>query len=641
MCGIAGIVDVQKAVNRPAIEAMCRAIHHRGPDHSGVLVQQGSQFSVGLGSQRLSIIDLSDAGNMPISNETDDIWIIYNGELYNHRELRTELEARGHQYHSNTDTETIVHAYEEYGLDCLQRFNGMFAFALYDQRRQRVVLARDPMGIKPLHYAWDGKRLTFCSELRGLFAADGQIPSLNPVAVNLYLSLGYIPSPHSIYSGIRKLPPGASLVFEDGQCELNTFWRPQLRQSDAGPDDLDSLVETTRTVIEDAVVRQLMSDVPVGVFLSGGLDSSIVTVLAQKHHDDVMDTFSVGFGQDGGGLDTSDLYNQDLLHARAVAKELGTRHHEVVVPTDERITGLIMDTLAHMDEPVWESSFVSLHIMSRLAREHGVKVVLTGDGGDELFGGYPWYFGAQRFERMQRLPFLQHALPFLQAVSGGSTLGVKARDLRLRLRQDDIGRYRINHDIFSEVEKHALTGANDIERQTDDPVNQHVRDLLEGSGAETWTERLAMADLSLWVRDHFNQRVDRMSMMNSIEARVPLQDQQVVDFALGVPIALKLYDGQAKYLLRRAFASQLPDIVLKRPKRPFAVPAWTWLRGPLRDFTADMLSANSVRSLGLLDPQAVQQIVADFLAGNDDLAFKMWAMLNLHAWFRATSEISL
>ncbi|HYO87533.1 MAG TPA: asparagine synthase (glutamine-hydrolyzing), partial [Candidatus Limnocylindrales bacterium] len=527
MCGIAGIIDFKAAVSRSTIEAMCCAIHHRGPDHSGLLVQQGAQFSLGLGSQRLSIIDLSDAGNMPICNEAGDVWIVYNGELYNHRELRAELEARGHQYSSNTDTETIVHAYEEYGLNCLKRFNGMFAFALYDQRNERVVLARDPMGIKPLHYAWDGNRLTFCSELRGLFAAEQCRPPLDPVAVNLYLSLGYIPSPHSIYSGVRKLPPGASLVIENRTCTLDMFWTPQLRPSSDGPRDLDSLTETTRTVIEDAVVRQLMSDVPVGVFLSGGLDSSIVTVLAQRHHGDVMDTFSVGFGRDGGGLDTRDLYNQDLVHARAVAAAMGTRHHEVVVPTDDRIAGLIMDTLAHMDEPVWESSFVSLHVMSRLARDHGVKVVLTGDGGDELFGGYPWYFGAQRFERLQRLPFLQHALPFLQAIGGSSILAVKARDLRLRLRQDDIGRYRINHDIFSEIEKHDLIGTNAIERQADDPVSQYVRELFDASGAETWTERLAMADLTLWVRDHFNQRVDRMSMMNSIEARVPLQDQQV------------------------------------------------------------------------------------------------------------------
>jgi asparagine synthase (glutamine-hydrolysing) len=635
MCGIVGIVDYQQSVHLATIKAMCQAIEHRGPDHSGCYIDQNSTFAVGLGSQRLSIVDLSAAGNQPITNETEDIWIVYNGELYNHIELRRELEARGHHYRSHADTETIVHAYEEYGTACLQRLNGMFAFALYDTRRQLVILARDPMGIKPLYYTWDGNRLIFGSELRGLFAATNNVPAVNPTALSLYLSLGYIPSPHCIFNGIHKLPPGASLVIENKQLRIDLFWTPQIQETSTVNLEPAALVETTRSVIEDAVIRQLMSDVPVGVFLSGGLDSSIITVLAQRHHSALMDTFSVGFADAQGELDSDDLYNQDLVHAREVAHALGTRHHEVIVPTDGGIADLLQATLTHIDEPVWESSFVSLHLMSKLARQHGVIVVLTGDGGDELFAGYPWYFSAQRFQRYQKVPFMRLALPLLSTIGGKGTLGVKARDLQQRLVQDDMGRYRINYDIFSEQEKGELLTPEILAGLAIDPVNHHVRELLSDSGADTLLEKLAVADLALWVREHFNQRVDRMSMMNSVEARVPLQDMKVVEFALGVPMPLKMRNGKSKYLLREAFQADLPSAVLKRPKRPFATPAWTWLRKPLRVFVMDMLSADSVRAVGLLNPEAVQHIVTKFMNGDDRLAFKVWTLLNLHVWYHS------
>jgi asparagine synthase (glutamine-hydrolysing) len=637
VCGIAGIVGIHAGIDRGQLDAMCRAIEHRGPDSDGKLVLDGPALSVGLGSRRLSIIDLSSAGDMPLSNETGDLWIVYNGELYNHSQLRDTLLALGHVYHSHTDTETIVHAYEEYGLDCLQRFNGMYAFALFDQRNQRVILARDPMGIKPLYYMEHEGHVLFCSELCGLLAALSSVPAVDPTALSLYLSLGYVPSPNCIYAGIRKLAPGSTLIIEDGTVTEHTFWTPRLRPSSATASDMAELVTTVRTLVEDSVVRQLMSEVPVGVFLSGGLDSSIITALAQKHHSGTLDTFSVGFGRADGGFDEHDLYNHDLMHAREVSAALGTRHHEVIVPTDHSIADRFTSTLAHIDEPTWESSFVSLSFMSQLAREHGVKVVLTGDGGDELFAGYPWYFGAQRFERMRRIPLLQYALPFLQGVAHNRPLGEKARDLRIRLRQDDVGRYRATHDIFSEAEKGALSGSNG-QGVLGDPVNRLIAALFAGSGASTWAERLAIADLTLWVREHFNQRVDRMSMMHSVEARVPLQDQTVVDFALSVPLGLKLYSGQSKYLLRNAFVDVVPASVVRRPKRPFSVPAWTWLRGPMRDFTLDTLSRSSIQASGILDPNRVQQTVTDFMAGNDGLAFRVWTLLNLQAWMNRTRQ---
>lgn len=635
MCGIAGLVRYEEPISRLLLQAMCDGIQHRGPDNEGFYVSDGPPLSVGLGSRRLSIIDLSTAGHMPISNETGDVWIVYNGELYNHQSLRETLVARGHVYQSNTDTETIVHAYEEYGLDCLAKFNGMFAFALFDQRLNRVVLARDPMGIKPLYYSIDQDGIVFSSELRGLTPALPMTPEIDPSAISLYLSFGYVPSPHCIFRGVRKLPPGASLVIEANKVHEHLFWSPRIRQTTASVAGIDGLVADVRSLVEDAVARQLMSDVPVGVFLSGGLDSSIVTALAQKFHGGRMDTFSVGFEGAASSMDPDDLYNHDLIHAREVAASLGTRHHEIIVPTDGGITEHYLKSLAYIDEPLWETSFVSLNFMSGLAHDHGVKVVLTGDGGDELFAGYPWYFGARRFEQMRRVPFLQHALPFLQAVARNRPLGEKARDLRVRLRQDDVGRYRTNHDIFDVSEKPSML----VGDGHDDPVDAHIRDLYDRSGAATWAERLAMADLTLWVREHFNQRVDRMTMMHSIEARVPLQDQTVVEFALGVPLALKLHSGQSKYLLRKAFADILPENVLKRPKRPFSVPTWTWLRGPMKELTCEMLSQSSVRAAGIVDPAATESVVSSFMGGNDRLAFKVWTLLNLHAWHQTTREL--
>ncbi len=638
MCGIAGIIDIREVVNPKSVVEMCRAIEHRGPDHSGQLQQFSQGISVGLGSQRLSIIDLSPAGNQPISNETNDIWIVYNGELYNHAELRRELEARGHQYRSHTDTETIVHAYEEYGIDCLSRFNGMFAFALYDQRQHEVVLARDPMGIKPLYYRWQNGRLAFSSELRGLAEAyPNESFSINPDALNIYLSFGYVPSPFSIYAGIEKLPPGASLVLRDQRLHTSYYWTPQPWSvaSPALPDTAE-LVTQTRTLVESAVRRQLMSDVPVGVFLSGGLDSSIVTMLAQRHHGQSMDTFSIGFASEHGHLDVNDVYNQDLIHARLVSNTFGTRHHEIIFPSGDDISTQFEAALDHIDEPVWETSFVSLQLMAQLARSNGVKVVLTGDGGDELFAGYPWYAGFSRFQRIRHLPLLRTGLPLLSVAAGGSTLGVKARDLRLRLDRDEAGHYQHHHEIFSESLKRELLQPNLTAAPYSDPVRPFLEDLIGRSRPHNLLEMIAVTDLALWVREHFNQRVDRMTSMHSVEARVPLQDMEVVRFALSIPMTVKMNKRQPKFLLREAFGMNLPDAIMRRAKRPFATPTWSWLRGPLRSYTLDLLSPDAVRAAGVLDPDAVHRIVTAFMNGDDSHAFRVWTLVNLAAWQRVT-----
>lgn len=633
MCGIAGIIDLQGIVRPETVLAMCRAIEHRGPDHSGQFQHTSQGMSVGLGSQRLSIIDLSTAGNQPISNEANDIWIVYNGELYNHAELRRELEARGHRYRSHTDTETIIHAYEEYGIDCLSRFNGMFAFALYDQRRNEVVLARDPMGVKPLYYRWQGRQLAFSSELCGLIEAfPGESFSTDPAALSIYLSFGYVPSPFCIYEGVKKLPPGASMILKDQELRTAYYWTPQPLAATQPVPAITDLVSQTQALVESAVRRQLMSDVPVGVFLSGGLDSSIVTMLAQRHHGQAMDTFSIGFADERGEIDTTDLYNQDLVHARIVSNAFGTRHHEIVFPAGDGIASQFEAAMGHIDEPVWETSFVSIQLMAQLARSNGVKVVLTGDGGDELFAGYPWYAGFSRFQRIRRLPFLRAGLPLLSMAARGSTLGIKARDLRLRLDRDEVGHYQHHHEIFSESLKHELIRPDASAAPISDPVRPFIDELIRRTKPHSLLEMIAVIDLSLWVREHFNQRVDRMTSMHSVEARVPLQDMEVVRFALSIPMTIKLKKRQPKYLLREAFGADLPSAVMKRPKRPFATPTWSWLRGPLRSYTLELLSPRAVHAGGLLDADTVHRIVTAFMAGDDSHAFRVWTLINLAAW---------
>jgi asparagine synthase (glutamine-hydrolysing) len=650
MCGIAGIVSSAGQIEPSLLEAMCHALGHRGPDDAGAYIEQGQPLSVGLGARRLSIIDLREAGHQPMSNEAGDVWLAYNGELYNHRDLRRELEARGHRYRSRTDTETVIHAFEEYGVDCLSHFNGMFAFALYDRRRRCVLLARDRMGIKPLYYCWDGQELLFASELRALLPHLRTARRVSGAALSLYLSLGYVPSPYCLCEGVFKLPPGAYLLLQARQGDgttsgatvsLHTYWLAQSRVPCGDSRAPRDLVARTRSTLEAAVERQLMSDLPVGVFLSGGIDSTIVTALANRGSAAPIDTFSVGFADSRGVMPPDSPYNQDLFCARQVARQLNTRHHEIVLEEGPELAGLLRDAVSCLDEPLWEPSFLSLHLMSELARQQGVIVILTGDGGDELFGGYPWYESARRLEVYERMPGLKAALPILATIAGEGAIGVKARDLVRRLGQSDLIKYRLTHEIFPADEKQDLIKPEPCrqmasgEADTVDPVSWLLIPALEGSGARDLPEKLALADLTLWVREHFNHRLDRMSMKHSVEARVPFQDNEVMDLALSIPMKLKRHGGTAKYLLRQACRDLLPKAVLNRPKRPLGVPAWSWLRGPLRGFTFETLAPGRIREFGVLEPEMVQTVVHGFMAGDDSLVLRAWVLLNLQLWCEA------
>ncbi|MBK9121843.1 MAG: asparagine synthase (glutamine-hydrolyzing) [Chloroflexi bacterium] len=629
MCGIAAIAALNAPIDMDMLARMAHAISHRGPDQDGIAQFEAGPLHAGLGSKRLSIIDLSEAGRMPLSNEDGSIWIVYNGELYNHPEMRAALEARGHVFRSNSDTETVVHAYEEYGDAFLEQLNGMFALALFDQREQRLIVARDPLGIKPVYYHWNGNRLLLASELRALLASCDIEREMDPTALGLYLSLGYVPSPHSLVRGVRKLEPGTYLVLDSGGMRTERYWTSPAPQPQA---DIPTSVQRVREAVTGAVRRQLMSDVPIGVFLSGGLDSTLIAHLAMRDHNGPMASFSIGFPDAAGRVDETSIYNRDLIHARQVARDLGMDHHELLVSPTLDVPDLLVRSVVGLDEPTWEPSFTSLNLLAAEARKHGAIVILTGDGSDELFGGYPWHTAAFRHQTLERIPALRAALPLLERIGRGRTLGIKARDLRTKLHAPVSTYYRYTFELLTEAEKQALVPRDFAPQVTDEAVEALVNDRLSGLGTLELPDALALLDLLLWVREQFNHRVDRMTMLHSIEARVPLQDLEVVRAALSVPLRTRLHGGQSKYLLREAFKDVVPDHVLNRPKRPFSTPTEGWLRGPLRPLIHELLSGPHLDGT-VLNPESTAALVGRFFAGDDRLSFKVWALLNLQIWY--------
>lgn len=633
MCGIAGMVELGGPVEAQSIRTMLASIRHRGPCDSGVYVDQQRGLSVGLGTQRLSIIDLSPAGHQPMANETGEVWIAYNGELYNHEELRVDLERRGHVYRSRTDTETVLHAYEEYDVGCFQLFNGMFACSIYDRSQRRVVLGRDRMGIKPLYYRWDGATLVFGSEMKSLVGVMRTRPEVSPEALDLYLSLGYVPAPYCMYQGVQKLPPGSYAILEGDRLVVQRFWSPRLDHAHDQLADQD-LIELTRDTVAGAIRRQLMSDVPVGAYLSGGLDSSIIASEAQRAQGGRLHTFSVGFAEsDSARIEAT--YNTDLHHAREFAHYLGTEHHEVIVRTDRSLEDLLRTLAFALDEPLWEGSFLSLHLLSLEARAQGIVVALTGDGSDELFGGYPWYLGSIRSERYEQSTLVRLALPAISALFGPHSLGQKARDLQRRIGQSDLVRYRLYYQIFRADEVRTIAPGTAAQAGLAPLTDRLLLDHLAAAGVAPLADKFALLDLVLWVRQHFNQRIDRMAMHNSVEARVPFQDNSVVDLALGISMTRKLAGGEGKYLLRRAFADCLPKWLLTRRKRPFAAPTTSWLRGPLRDFLLATLAPRRLDAFGLLVPSEVDSVVRRFLSDPHDNGFRAWVLLMLQLWCEA------
>lgn len=601
------------------LRAMCQALVHRGPDDEGFYLDAYAA----LGMRRLSIIDLV-TGRQPISNEAKTLHVVFNGELYNYRELRGYLAARGHTFATESDTEVIVHAYEEFGDQCLTRFNGMFSFALWDSTRRRLLLARDRVGIKPLYYWHGNSEIVFGSELKALLIHPAVPRALDRLALDQFLMLEYIPSPRTIYEGVYKLAPGHLLSFEDGKLTVRRYWEIPA-QTLSGREE--ELAEQLSELIHDAVRMQLMSDVPLGAFLSGGIDSSTI-VAAMRHAAPELRTFSIGFGDKS--------YNE-LTDARSVAAYFGAHHAEQVL--EPEIADLAPQLIRHFDEPFADMSLFPTYLVSRLARS-SVKVVLSGDGGDELFGGYDTYVAQQadvyyrqlpEALRLRLLPALMNLVPPRPAKKGsvnklkrfieGAALPSELRHTRWMV-------------FLNESQRQALYTPDYYQAHRGSTAFSLIQDHFQECATLDPLAQQQYVDIKTYLADDILTKVDRMSMAASLEVRVPLLDHRIVEFALNLPPHMKLRGQQTKVILRRAMAAQLPAGVLKKPKQGFSIPLKHWLCSTLRPLMMDLLSPDVVNRRGYFTSATVSAWVAEHLAGRANHSHRLWTLMVFELWYR-------
>jgi asparagine synthase (glutamine-hydrolysing) len=613
MCGIAGIVNFDGRPVAPGeLSAMCDALAHRGPDEDGFYVGPG----VGLGMRRLSIIDLH-TGRQPIANEDRSVWVVFNGEIYNFRELRDELERRGHVFSTDTDTEVIAHLYEEQGPRCVERLRGMFAFALWDEGRRQLLLARDRLGIKPLYFADLGGRLVFGSELKALLALGEIEPALDWAALSHLFAFLATPRDASLIKGVRKLEPGQVLIATvDRGIRLERYWDVRF-EPDHGRDE-DYFIERLRELLEESVRLHLVSDVPLGAFLSGGIDSSSVVALMSRLAPEPVKTFSIGFTDEG---------YSELEHARFVSRTFGTEHRELVLEPDALD---ILDALAfYLDEPLGDPSAIPTYLVSRLASE-SVTVVLSGDGGDELFAGYDKYVVEGRERRYRFVPRplrkLAGRLPDFMPDR------MRGRNFLRHLSFDGVERYLDATTLFR-LDEQARLFADDAAAHLAnyDPWDAGRPWLAGGNGH--WLSALQYADLNGYLPLDILTKVDRMSMAHSIEARVPLLDHKIVEFAATIPPDLLVKNGVTKYVLKRAMQGLLPTPIIDRPKHGFAVPLGRWFRGRLGGVVRDLLLSAESRRRGIFNPAYIERLLKRHEAGRP-LDFHLWTLMSFELWCR-------
>ena len=623
MCGIAGFVDaaIGRNTQGPArldgefnlVHRMCEVIRHRGPDDEGIHVEPG----VGLGMRRLSIIDLA-GGRQPIHNESSSVWVVFNGEIYNYRQLRGELEALGHRFSTSSDTESIVHAYEEWGEDAFRRLRGMFGIALWDRPKRTLLLARDRAGQKPLHYAERGGRLHFASEIKSLLAAGAVEPTLDLAALDHYLAFLYTPRDGSILEGVKKLPPGHFLRWRDGRSEVVRYWQIAAEETFTGSEN--EAIEELGVVLRDAVSSHMMSDVPLGAFLSGGVDSSAVVGMMAQASSRPVKTFSIGF---------DDPAFDELEHARTVAQHFGTEHHEFVVKPDG--LSILGDLISHFDEPFADSSAIPTWYVSEIARRH-VTVVLSGDGGDELFGGYDRYLPHPRVARFDKAP-----LPGLRAAAALAwpllPHGTRGKNFLRHVARDPAGRYLDSITFFQPDERAALyaEGARAALASRAEAAMWPRFDRFSGLPHDS---RMMRFDFETYLPEDVLTKVDRMSMAHSIESRVPLLDNHVIDFAATLPSRFKIKDGRRKHVLKETLRPLLPAGILDRRKQGFGIPLGTWFRGGLTGLFSDVLESPRARQRGYFEPAFVSRLLKEHLAGQRDHTLRLWQLTVFELWHR-------
>jgi asparagine synthase (glutamine-hydrolysing) len=637
MCGICGWIARRPGaseVDRATVMQMNTTLTHRGPDDSGVEVFENAALAM----SRLSIIDRL-TGNQPAANDTKTCWIVYNGEIYNFLPLRRDLEARGYRFHTRSDTEVVLHAYEEWGPDCVHHLRGMFALAIYDRRPLtsnhqsepltapgRLILARDRVGKKPLYYYYNTDTFLFASEIKALLAHPEVPRQVNRQVIPLYLAYGYAPAPFTMFKDIHELPPGHTLIVQDGQISTHNYWdigalpRPshslQLSEQDWS--------HQLRDLLEEAVALRLNSDVPLGVLLSGGLDSTAVVAFMARHMDQPIKTFAIGF--------TDDPSFNELEYARLAARTYETDHHEFIVPSDTAVE-LIQTLVWHYDQPFADSSALPTYLVSKLSREH-VTVALTGDGGDELFAGYERFAAVRLAEVYRRTPqFIQAALAYLlRAWPEPTSYNSFVRRARLFLEhaplplaQRYLGWVGIFRDSFI---RKLLADTIAI-----DPLD-HFRSYFDQAEHADPIEQLLAVNAKTYLPGDLLVKTDRMSMANSLEIRCPFLDHKLFEFAACIPVNLKLRGLTTKYILKKALDGLVPPAIMHRKKHGFGVPVGRWFRTSLKEYVCEVLLSPRALRRGYFQKVALQQLIAEHHNGKRDHGHKLWALLTFELWHR-------
>lgn len=614
MCGIAGFFQFEgMRPDKAVLQDMCDVITHRGPDEDGFYLDR----YVGLGIRRLKIIDLA-TGQQPIHNEDETIWTVFNGEIYNFRELRAELQAKGHRFYTNVDTEVIVHLYEEYGEDFVEKLNGMFGIAIWDRRQDKLVLVRDRLGIKPLSYFLTDQKLVFGSEIKSLLIEGSLDQSISTSSLDSYLTYGYVPAPDSIFEGVRKLPPGHLLTYQNGKVHIRQYWDVPINVEDATYSE-NEYKERCVDLLKVAVRRRLISDVPLGAFLSGGVDSGTIVGLMAQLMTQPVKTFSIGFEEEEFS---------ELDDARIVSQHFGTDHTEFVVKPDA--LELLPMLVESYDEPFADSSAIPTFYVSQLARQH-VTVALSGDGGDELFGGYRRYVNDARDNLWGGLPAW-----FRAGVLGGlgkqMPMFMRGKSYLHYISQSVERQYLQRISLCSsEMKSHLLSNALKAGLGKTDSVNWAEEFMNKVNGKELLPKML-YSDLKTYLPYDLLTKVDVASMAHSLEVRVPFLDHEFVEFAARIPPGLKIRGNTTKYILKQAMAGIVPPNVLQKRKQGFAVPLARWFRRELKDFSFDVLTSRTFKGRGWFANEAVEKMLARHQEGTADYSAIIWSLIFLETW---------
>ncbi|MBD3218112.1 MAG: asparagine synthase (glutamine-hydrolyzing) [candidate division Zixibacteria bacterium] len=630
MCGFCGIYfkDKSRHADQRLVKAMADRLYHRGPDDSGEYVHN----NLGLGFRRLSIVDLA-GGHQPMANGDDSIWIVYNGEIYNHLEIRKTLEGKGYNYRTKCDTESIIHAYEEYGEDCVHHLRGMFAFAIYDQNKDRLFIVRDRLGIKPLYYYDCKDYITFGSEIKSILAYDELPRELNREALAEQMALKYTLDDQTLFKGVKKLLPGHTLTLENGNIRTRQYWDIDYQHQESGKSE-DWYVERFIELFDESVKMRLMADVPLGMFLSGGIDSSAIAARMSRMVDQPIKTFSVAFKERA--------FNE-LEYSRLSAQQCGADRHEITMTPDQ-----FLSELPHMiyqeDEPIAHPSSVALYFVAKLARDH-VKVVLTGEGSDELLAGYERYYQTLynlKAGKIMGLPILGSVRkylfrPIIDFLPDKFPYKNKAIRTSVYLNSDIDTIFLDNYSTFSRQMQESLYGEGVLNGFNFDKMYHHYHGIFHNCNSDQLLNKMLYADIKTYLLELLMKQ-DQMSMAASIESRVPFLDHKLVEFTASLPISMKLKGFDTKRILRMAMKDKIPSAILSRSKKGFPVPIEKWFRHDYKDLVTDILFDERTRKRGIFNQRTVQHIVKKHQNGDKNYSDQIWTMINFELWQRIFLE---